>query len=248
MITPIKNNTPISFISLSNHTSGLPGIPSNLKLTKVDPDNPYKNYHEKELVDYLTDSLELSNKGKYAYSNLAVGLLGYTLSEIDNTTYESLLHEKIFSKYNMKKSTSVFGNVKDDLVVGLNTAGKETPNWEFTVLAGAGGILSNVEDLSNFAIAQFDSSNKVLELTRKKTFEINDDLEIGLGWHILKSQSDHPWHSHMGGTGGYTSSIIIDEITKNGIIVLSNVSAYNPNVVNVEKMGFELMKSLLPSE
>ncbi|KXX70948.1 hypothetical protein AVL50_10820 [Flammeovirga sp. SJP92] len=233
---------------MANHTSGLPGLPSNLELTKVNPKNPYKEYREKELYKYLTESLELSNKGEYLYSNLAVGLLGYTLSEIENDTYEHLLQKKIFSNYNMRNSTSVLDNIKGDLVAGLNTAGEETSNWEFSVLAGAGGIFSTVEDLSNFAIAQFDQTNKALQLTKGKTFEINDDMDIGLGWHILKSQADNNWYYHMGGTGGYTSTMIIDDVSKNGIIVLSNVSAYNPNMVNVEKMSFELMKTLLPSE
>jgi len=122
-----------------------------------------------------------------------------------NTSYESLLQNKIFSKFNMNHSTAEIKNVEGNLVIGINNEGKETPNWEFSVLAGAGGILSTVTDLSKFMLAQFDSANKELNLTRKKTKEVNENMDISLSWHILKSPSKNNWFWHNGGTGGYTS-------------------------------------------
>jgi len=242
--TPLKNRIKISFTDLANHTSGLPRLPSNLDLAKVKPENPYIEYKEKEMKEYLTKYLELSNKGEYQYSNLGAGLLGYTLSTIENVTYETLLQNKIFSKYDMQNSTADITKIKGDLVRGLNNEGKEVPNWEFSVLAGAGAIFSTVEDLSQFTISQFDYSHKELKLTRVKTFELNENMDIGLGWHILKSQSKNLWYWHNGGTGGYSSSMVIDEKSKNGIIILSNVSAFNPNMGNIDNLCFELMKTL----
>jgi CubicO group peptidase (beta-lactamase class C family) len=247
---PLKNEAKISFMSLANHTAGLPRLPTNFDLKKANAENPYKGYMEKELKEYLTKHLELSNKGAYQYSNFGVGLLGYTLSETENITYENLLKNKIFSKYGMQNSTTDINKIKGDLVKGLNKRGRETSNWEFSVLAGAGAIFSTVEDLSHFAISQFDYSNKQLKLTRQKTFEINDNMDIGLGWHILKPrltsapQSDILWYWHNGGTGGYSSSMVIDENSKNGIIILSNVSAFNRKMGNIDQLCFELMKTL----
>lgn len=240
----IKNSTEISFIDLANHTSGLPSLPSNLDLANVDPENPYKDYKEKELEDYVTNQLELSNKGKYQYSNLGAGLLSYTLSKIENDTYESLLQNKIFSKYDMQNSTTDISTIRGSLVKGLNSEGIEVPNWDFEVLAGAGAIFSTVEDLSKFAISHFDYSNKELKLTKEKTFELNENMDLGLGWHILKNKSDNLWYWHNGGTGGYSSSMVIDDKTKNGIIILSNVSAFNPNMGNIDKLSFKLMKTI----
>ena len=242
--TPLNNSTEISFIDLANHTSGLPRLPTNLDLTKVNPENPYKEYKEKELEDYVTNQLELSNKGENQYSNLGAGLLGYTLSKIENDTYESLLQNKIFSKYDMQNSTTDITTIKGNLVKGLNNEGIEVPNWDLAVLAGAGAIFSTVEDLSQFAISQFEYKNKELELTRVKTFELNKNMDIGLGWHILKNKSDNLWYWHNGGTGGYSSSMVIEEKSKNGIIILSNVSTFNPNMGNIDKLCFELMKTL----
>lgn len=242
----LNNDSKISFKDLSNHTSGLPRLPSNLDLATVNPENPYNQYNEDNLEDYLTKYLELPQNliGKYQYSNLGAGLIGYTLSKIENLSFEELLQDKIFSKYGMLNSTTKQDKVNSDLVKGLDAEGNKVSNWEFSVLAGAGGILSNVEDLSKFSVAQFDSSNKELELTRQETFEINDNKSIGLGWHILKSESGNEWNWHNGGTGGYSSSMLIDTKNKNGVILLSNVSAFNPGMGNIDKLCFELMKTL----
>ena len=242
--TPFNKDTEISFISLANHTSGLPRLPSNLDLTSVNPENPYKEYKEQKLKEYLTKHLELSNKGDYQYSNLGAGLVGYTLSKMEHTTYENLLQHKIFSKFNMANSTSDIDKIKGHLVKGLNNESDAVSNWDFAVLVSAGGIFSTVEDLAQFAVAQFNDSNEALKLTRKKTFEVNENMDIGLGWHILKAQSKNLWYWHSGGTGGYSSSMVIDEKTKNGIIVLSNVSAFSPNMGNIDKLCFGLMKTI----
>ncbi|VAW33627.1 Beta-lactamase class C-like and penicillin binding proteins (PBPs) superfamily [hydrothermal vent metagenome] len=242
----LNNNPTISFKQLANHTSGLPPLPLNLNLSLVNPANPYKEYKKRDLESYLTELLEVPQKsiGKYQYSNLGLGILGYTLSKIANTSYDSLLQTKIFSKYNMLSSTTNINNINGVLVKGLDVAGNEVSNWDLAVLAGAGGIISSVEDLAKFVVAQFDNSNKELELSRQKTFVKNNNMDVGLGWHIIKAKSGNSWYWHSGGTGGYSSSMSIDIKNKNGIIILSNVSAFNPGMGNIDKLCFELMATL----
>lgn len=237
-----NNNTKINFEDLANHTSGLPRLPKNLDLSNEL--NPYKNYGEKELHEYLDKLLEMENstEKKYGYSNLGAGLLGHTLGLSQKVNFTDLLEKRIFSKYKMKNSYSSVKGIENKIVKGLDSKGEELSNWEFDVLFGGGGILSNTEDLVKFAQAQFDKSNKELELTRDPTFIINDKMKIGLGWHILKTDNDFNWIWHNGGTGGYSSSIVLDVEKKNGVIILSNVSGFNPKTGNIDKLCFELMK------
>ena len=150
----IKSKNGITFKELANHTSGLPRLPSNLNLLHVDQDNPYKDYDKEKLINYLTKEVELNQEPgiKYEYSNLGAGILGFELASISKSSYESLLQEKIFTKYKMVNSTSVGENVKTKLVKGLKPNGKTTSNWDFDILAGCGAIFSTVEDLSKFAL------------------------------------------------------------------------------------------------
>ena len=243
---PFKNNVKITFKSLANHTSGVPELPTNLDLEKINTANPFQKYNEIDLENYLEKYLFIEDtiKDKYLYSNLGAGLLGYTLSKIENVSYNELLKRHIFSKYKMFNTTLNLNQSSKMLVKGLDTQGNEVPNWEFSVLAGAGGIKSNVKDLAKYGIAQLDTLNKELELTRQKTIEVNDNMNIGLGWHIIKSKSNNKLYWHNGGTGGYTASMSIDTKSKIGVIILSNVSAYSPISGNIDKLCFELIETL----
>jgi len=242
-----KNNISISFKRLANHTSGLPRMPSNFEQEASSSDNPYKHYDDKYLKDYLINFMEIDNKdiGNSAYSNLGMGLLGFTLSNIYNLNYQELYEKYIFSKYNMKNTTFNMQSVNKKLVKGLDAEGNYTSNWELASLASTGGILSNVEDLAKYGIAHFNKSNLDLMLMTKKTVRVDDQVDTGLGWHIINSEkSDNKWHWHNGGTGGYTSSMAIDIKNLVGVIVLSNVSAFNAFEGNIDQLCFELMKTL----
>ena len=170
---------------MANHTSGLPRLPANLGLSRVDPENPYRDYDEEKLVEYLQNEMDLpsENIGKYQYSNLGAGLLGFTMSKISNQPYENLLEKEVFSKYEMEQTTTDRGKV-NDLVKGRNKNGEVTKNWDMGSLAGAGAIISNVQDIGKFVIAHFDGKNQALTMTRKRTMPINETLSIGMGWHL----------------------------------------------------------------
>lgn len=234
----LHNNQKITFRDLANHTSGLPRLPTNLSSIRS-PKNPYKDYSEADLKEYLTRLLVLDNSPpKFLYSNIGFALLGYTLGKVANKSYKELLKEKIFAKYGMLNSTTNLKEAEKLLISGLDRNGNPTANWERKMLEGNGAILSNVEDLSKFALAQFDEVNKELSLTRKKTFKRNEKYTIGLGWFI--NENNIIWHN--GATTGYHSCIALDVSNNEGVIVLSNVSGGNKNKKNIESLCFGLMK------
>lgn len=237
-----KDNIKISFESLANHTSGLPRLPENLDLSSEK--NPYKNYGKKELDEYLKKFLKLKNEPlkTYSYSNLGAGLLSYTLGLSQKTSFQKLVQKNIFDKYKMKNSFTSSQNLGNKLIKGLDTKGEIVSNWDFDVLFGGGGILSTTEDLAKFATAQFNPKNKELALTRKSTFVVNDKMKIGIGWHILKSENNDELFWHNGGTGGYSSSMAMNIEDKTTVVILSNVSAFNPKMENIDKLCFELIK------
>lgn len=238
---PFKDNIQISFKHLANHTSGLTRLPENLDLSNET--NPYKNYGKRELDEYLKNMLRLENEQSknYSYSNLGAGILGFTLSLSQKTSFQELLQKRIFEKYKMTSSFTCSQSLEHKLVKGLDVNGNIVSNWDFDVLFGAGGILSTTEDLTRFAAAQFNPKNTDLALTRQPTFNIDENVKIGLGWHLLKSRSGQDLIWHNGGTGGYSSSMAIDVNNKNAVIILSNVSAFNPKMRKITDLCFELI-------
>jgi CubicO group peptidase (beta-lactamase class C family) len=225
-----NDNLKITFESLANHTSGLPRLPNNLD--SPDDMNPYKSYGKTEIESYLKKLVKLENKPSvaYSYSNLGAGLLGYTLGLSQKTSFQNLLQKKVFDKYKMTSSVTSSQNLGNSLIKGLNNKGETVSNWDFDILFGAGGIISTTSDLAKFAVAQFNPQNKELELTRKTTFEIKGDTKIGLGWHKLESKNGEDLIWHSGGTGGYSSSMIMKIEEKSAVIILSNVSNINENI------------------
>lgn len=236
------NNHQFSFLSLANHTSGLPRLPDNFDFSN--DLNPYKNYMTTDLHYYLENliAFEKTAPFSYDYSNLGTAILGHSLALSQNSGYKQLLTNHVLSKYKMKSTFTEVKGIENQLVKGLDEKGAVTPNWEFDVMFPAGGILSNVRDIVKFTNAHFDPSNEVLDLTRTETSTVNGEMKIGLGWHILTSKLGNKLFWHNGGTGGYTSSFVFEPTKQNAIIILSNVSGGHPNRDKIDALAFDLMK------
>jgi CubicO group peptidase (beta-lactamase class C family) len=242
----LKEKRNFTFVHLANHSSGLPRLPYNiLKLVDKYPLNPYAHYGEEELLHYLKNQVSyIDDLGKAShYSNLGSGLMAYTLTKIEKKSYENLLQERIFSKLSMTNSTVDRNKIKHLLVNGRSTKGDTVPNWDVNVLAGAGAILSNVEDMAKFALYAMEN-NTVNQLMQTETIAINDNMGVGLGWHLYKNKEGRQVLWHNGGTGGYSSSMCVDVENNNAVIILSNV---NPDVLineNLDIISLYLLKTL----
>lgn len=250
---PVKfhKKTKLSYLSLANHTSGLARLSDNIFLSEgFDLLNPYKHYGKEELYDYLKNDVGMSKSsvGKYDYSNLSAGLLTHSLERLHKKTYEELLQEKIFQPYGMKNSTTNRTLIQKQLIAGQNAQGSIMPNWDFQVLAGAGAILSNVEDLSHFARAQWDPKNQAIQLTQKETHRVNDRMAIGLGWHIITTEEGDNFLFHNGATGGYTTSCIVHLETQSSVIILSNIAPTLETGLKLDKLALDIWEQAQSKE
>lgn len=242
-----KDGIELSYKTLANHTSGLPRLPSNLSLLEVSGDNPYQMYDKKRLYQYLSEDLVLDYPSgeKSAYSNTGVALLGDALSRVFRQDYEDVIRERVFDRYRMTNSTFNRSEVKDLLVPALDGKGQPVSNWDMNVFNPTGGVISNVYDLSGFVKSHFLTDNEVLKLSRKRTHKINDHMDISLGWHMIKGKNGNNYYWHNGGTGGYSSSMVMDVENKTAIVVLSNLSALGNNTAGkADVLCFDLLKLL----
>jgi CubicO group peptidase (beta-lactamase class C family) len=231
----LLDNPTITYKQLLNHTSGLHKGPY------YKDKNHYENYNYKDLENYLENKLKIDKQNEFNYSNLGASILGYTLGNIKNKSYEELLQE-LTHKLNMNNTTTIKSKIKNKLILPSKIDYNIPP-----AMISAGGIYSSVEDLSKFAIALFDDKNKALKLTQKVTFTdktlFGDSIKMGLGWFISNEKFTENIHHHEGLIGGYTSSIFLDIKNKNAIIILSHQASLNDNEPNdIGSLSFDLMK------
>jgi D-alanyl-D-alanine-carboxypeptidase/D-alanyl-D-alanine-endopeptidase len=237
---PSKNSVPIRWIHLLNHTSGLERQPEDL-----DKNQPF-DYSENQMSAYLSRTNLMTDPGeKLLYSNTGMGLAGYALTEIAESTYASMLERRIFTKLNMTHS---FTNNND--TPATNTAqgyngNKQNDYFIMTdVFAGAGAIKSNMHDmliyLSNCLYPETSVLKDAINLSLTPTFQIEERQNIGLGWFVGMNDDNQRTAAHNGGTYGFASFIGFNLDKKTGVVVLINSYCFGEQ----DLIGTEIMKLL----
>ncbi len=238
---PAKGDRAITLQDLSTHVSGLPRIPDNMKFG--DPNNPYADYREKDLYAFLNKHKLAQAPGtKSEYSNLGQGLLGHLLSLQAKSTYEDLVRNRIAVPLKMsstkitidKKSQSRFapGHIGD---------GQPAANWDLSVLAGAGGVRTTVNDMLLFAAANLAPPKGKLGEAIEMAWTIHQkpikkgDPALGLGWHLTPDGTR--WHN--GQTGGYHSMILINRKTRSSVILMTNTATGE-----VDQLATDILKMI----
>lgn len=225
---PSRGGKQITLRHLAMHTSGLPRLPDNLN--PKDINNPYADYTVEKMYEFISSyALPREIGEKYEYSNLGSGLLGHILSLRTKTSYEDLIKKRIAESLGMKNTTiTLMPELKARLAPGHNAQGNAVPNWDFRVIAPAGAIRSDVQDVATFVSAAMNVKNSPLadvfaQMYAPRTETGTANVKVALGWHVLQNGADEIiWHN--GGTGGYHSFIGFIKSKKRGVVVLTNSS------------------------
>lgn len=241
----LKDKSDITLKQLASHSSGLPGMPHYFFDPLVDSINPYQNYSEKIMLRDLESKIELDKESvdKWVYSNYGVSLLGYILARQNNSSFKELLQKDIISPFSLDYTSLGRSNLKSKLAMGMDSNGQQTSNWDLAAIAPAGGIISNVLDLSKYAIACYSKPNDVFSFQSTKVLnQPSKNADQALGWMIYKRKDGSPYCLlHSGQTGGYSSLILLQTDTKNSITILSNYSEEGNSILS---LGFKLLKGL----
>jgi len=231
----------ITILELCNHTSGLDRLPGNLIPHASDPLNPYKDYTKDLLYEYLKTCTLKSQPGeKYAYSNLAVGLLGSILENISHMPYEEMVREVICKPLGMFSTAQYLNPLASPRFVQVyNAGGMPTPAWNFDVLAACGALRSTLSDMLLYAKANLHPGNdklgKAIELTHHITF--TKDVKIGMAWHII-TVNGVEYYYHNGITNGSNCFLAFNSTKNIAVILLSNA------VESTDEVGTGILKKL----
>ena len=242
----------ITLEDLATHTSGLPRIPANLLVHALkNPQDPYANYKEKDLYDFLKTWKPSHDIGsKWDYSNVGAGLLGHALSRRAGLDYGRLIATRISERLGMSDTKVTLNDEQERRLARPYLAGgKPATRWTLDVLAGAGALHSTVDDVLVFLSAELGIKESKLrpamEATQKPRRETGrQGMRIGLGWLMMKLPKDEDqeviWHN--GGTGGYRSFVGFVKATKTAVVVLGNSDA------SVDAIGIEVLRVLNAKE
>jgi CubicO group peptidase (beta-lactamase class C family) len=244
--------TPVTLAHLATHTSGLPRLPDNMK--PADTQDPYVDYGVASLYAFLAGHRLRRPPGEYEYSNLGAGLLGHVLALRTTRGYEDLLVERVLTPLGLPDTRITLSpDQRRRLAPGHDAALRPARNWDFDVLAGAGGLRSTCRDLLAFARAsrggQAGTLGRALSTVQQERARAGGGLAVGLGWHIAGDGTTR-WHD--GGTGGYWAWLAVLPDRGLAAVVLANtaterISAFGEDVTRVVA-GLDVKPAAIPSE
>ena len=248
--TPINDLLPMDFPLISyqgqkvklkhllDHTSGLPRVPNDMHLyNDFDISNPYGNYNYEKLLNFLKEyQLERSPGSEYEYSNLGYLLLSTIILYQSDVPIANHIESFITNPLEMNNTHMEMNGIVDsnvNVMGAYNEDGKEGSYWNYSIWDGMGGLYSNLIDLEKYARAHFKSYSvnaklkEAIALTMTETYS-NELFGVGRAWHIVQSNGK-VIINHAGGTGGFSSVILIEPQEEKAIILLAN----NANVAGL---------------
>ncbi len=235
-----KALAPITFLSLLNHTSGLPRLPTNMQ--PANPQQPYADYTTANLFSYLKTATPQPD-GKSNYSNLGAGLAGVLAQCISSKKHEVLLNEYIFLPFAMKASNGATLYTRSQGYMN----GKETPYWMWDALAGAGSLQLTAAELLSYLeyMSQPRSRNAEVFINGflQPTVRLSPNMQVARGWHTLERKDKPTIYWHNGGTYGFSTFAAFVKGTEQAVVVV--VNRFNTNNVT-DALGMAIMRRLAP--
>ncbi|HEV7891133.1 MAG TPA: serine hydrolase [Pyrinomonadaceae bacterium] len=177
---------------------------------------------------------------KWQYQNVMYSAAGECVAKAENSTWESLIRERIFKPLGMRGSNL---NVADTLSSPDYSKGynydedtKETrqlPMRDFPQVAAAGAINSNARDMAQWLRLMlgggvFEGKRLVSEANFaeliKPQMKVAGNVHYGLGW-MLREWHGHKVAEHGGNIDGFNAQVALMPDQRLGFVMLTNVSA-----------------------
>ncbi|RZM29202.1 MAG: serine hydrolase [Pedobacter sp.] len=204
-----------------------------------------------------------SFRTKYDYDNLMYIVAGEVVARVSGVSYDEFIEGRLIKPLGMTETAASWYRLKNksNVIDGHAPVGDHlnTVGLSFTEVANAaGGIYSNITDMSKWVIAQINDGKYGTDLSKslfsKKT---HDEMwtpqtiirgsspynthfsSYGLGW-FLSDVNGYFQATHTGGLAGIVTQVTIIPEMKLGIIVLTNQqsgAAFNA-ITNTIKDGY----------
>jgi CubicO group peptidase (beta-lactamase class C family) len=190
---------------------------------------------------------------KYDYDNLLYIVAGEIIARVSNMSYDSFIQKRIFDPLQMGNSSVGSTKCKNNYAVPHSNASgtiKKIDMFDIGMISAAGGIYSNVSDMSKWMIMQLNkgkygsglkstlfSARNSGEMWKIHTVLPNYVSErynthfngYGLGW-LLNDMKGNLVATHTGGLPGMLSQVTLVTDLNLGIVVLTNTESGGGNL------------------
>jgi serine-type D-Ala-D-Ala carboxypeptidase/endopeptidase len=227
---PAGVNGGITLRQLATHTSGLPGIAPNYR--PADPANFWAAFTPDLAEEGLRQAV--ITPGARVYSNFGYQLLGLVLERASGQGYPALITERLLGPLSM--TCSGVGQAGDGVPLPGHTDGREARHWD-RPLPGAGGVEATIGDLARYARACLypppTPLGAALTAAAAPQLTIEPGREQALGWIVV----DGRLRGHGGGTGGFSSSVIIDTGQGRGVAIMVSSRGYSDALTRAARLA-----------
>jgi CubicO group peptidase (beta-lactamase class C family) len=231
----------ISFLSLLNHTSGLPRLPDNMDLFS-DFMTPYDHYTADQFFSYLKNCKPAPD-GKSNYSNLGSGLAGVLAQKIAGREYFDLLDQYIFTPFGLGKSNKTIEGISNKAQGYFQ--GNKALYWGMSVMGPAYvlkstsfEVLSYLDYMSN---PSDSTSNQVIDKLLEPTLTIIPGTSVCRAWHTIERENRPVIYWHNGSTYGFSTFGGFIKGQRKAVIVVTN--HFNKAAVS-DVLGTAIMKKI----
>jgi CubicO group peptidase (beta-lactamase class C family) len=178
----------------------------------------------------------------WAYNNTTFSAAGEAVAAAQNTTYEELVHRRIFVPLGMHDSLTSISEMRGtpDFSYGYDISPTKTVvqqpeiSSNFSNIVSAGSIQSNITDMTRWLRLLINGgvfegkrliSDKSYQTLIAPLVKAGANSSYGLGWNII-DWNGHKVIQHGGsaGSGGYRSRVAFMPDQKLGFVFLTNTS------------------------
>jgi CubicO group peptidase (beta-lactamase class C family) len=181
---------------------------------------------------------------RWGYCNAGYVLAGECIKNISGISWDEFMRERFFKPLGMNQTLALFSEVKPGMNIAVphsyfNGKVVKVAYDSMDNMAPAGSVVSSVNDMSKWVIANLDSGRidgkqvipyeaiarakkpeSILGRSRARFNRTHFNL-YGLGW-MLEDYEGREIVSHTGGIDGFVTSVTLLPEEKLGIVVLTN--------------------------
>lgn len=235
LVEAAKSIQQTTLAELITHQSGLPGLPPNLTHTGIL--NPYARYDKEALLEAVRDVVP--GQKSFQYSNFGYAILAAAAEARYADTYTMLMKERVFAVLNMPNADIASANsLPARLASGHVISGEKTLNWQFDSMAGAGGVIASIADMTQMITTIFSKYDSSPALQKWLAPLQEGEPDMAMGWMM----SDDGSYFHGGQTLGFCAYVGFNQNKRVGVVILTNIAK------NVSVPGAQILRQLVQQQ